>query len=211
MKVRPDVARSSPGPAPYGMPDCLGVADRGRRARLGHRDHQVGLDRVLARPAGGRSRPGRRGRCGRRSWCPGGPGRRTRTGSPWASGAANRAERSPCSSIAISSPGSTSRTNARADDVQRRRLAGDHPAALQPAEHQRAYAVRVAGRVQRVLVHEDEAERAAQRRQHLERGGLDRQVGSAGEQRGDQRGVGGRAVGVGSAALGDPRGPARRC
>ena len=30
------------------MPDSCGVADRGRGARLGHRDHQVGLDRVLA-------------------------------------------------------------------------------------------------------------------------------------------------------------------
>ena len=82
---------------------------------------------------------------------------------------------------------------AGADDVQRGGLAGHHPAALHPAQHQRADALGVAGRVQRVLVHEDEAERAAQRRQHLQRRGLDRQVGAAGQQRGDQRGVGGGA------------------
>ena len=89
----------------------LRVADRGRRAGLGHRDDQVGLDRVLAGPAGGRSRRARRARRGRRSWCRGGPGRRTRRGSPWGRPAAKRWVRRPCSSIAISSPGSTSRTN----------------------------------------------------------------------------------------------------
>ena len=49
---------------------------------------------------------------------------------------------------------------AGADDVERGGLARDDPAALEPAEHQRAHAVRVAGGVQGVLVHEDEAERA---------------------------------------------------
>ena len=88
----------------------LGVADRGRRAGLGHRDDQVGLDRMLAGPAGGRPRPGSSARCGRRSWCPAGPGRRTRTGSPWARARAKCCERRPSSSIAISSPGSISRT-----------------------------------------------------------------------------------------------------
>ena len=33
---------------------------------------------------------------------------------------------------------------ARADDVERRRLAGDDPAAVEPAEHERPDAVRVA-------------------------------------------------------------------
>ena len=37
---------------------------------------------------------------------------------------------------------------------------GDHPAALQPAEDQRADALRVAGGVERGLVHEDEGEGA---------------------------------------------------
>ena len=48
----------------------------------------------------------------------------------------------------------------RADDVEGRGLARDDPAALEPAEHQRVHAVRVAGGVERVLVGEDEAEGA---------------------------------------------------
>ena len=49
--------------------------------------------------------------------------------------------------------------------------------------------------VQRVLVDEDEAEGAAQPRQHVERRGLEGAVGVVGEQRRDQRGVGGVAAG----------------
>ena len=45
-----------------------------------------------------------------------------------------------------------------------------------------------------MLVHEDQAERAAQAREHLERGGLERVVRVPGQQRGDQRGVGGVAA-----------------
>ena len=49
-----------------------------------------------------------------------------------------------------------------ADDVERRGLAGDDPAALEPAEHERTDALRVAGGVEGVVVHEDQRERAAQ-------------------------------------------------
>ena len=48
---------------------------------------------------------------------------------------------------------------AGAADVEGGGLAGDDPAALQAAEDQRADALRVAGGVERVLVHEDEARR----------------------------------------------------
>ena len=75
--------------------------------------------------------------------------------------------------MAISSPGSISRTNDAPDDVQRRGLAGHHPAAVQPAEHQRAEALRVARRVQGPLVHEDQRVRAADQRQRGQRPGLD--------------------------------------
>ena len=61
----------------------------------------------------------------------------------------------------------------RTDDVEGGGLAGDDPAALEPAEHQRADALRVASGVERRLVHPDQRERAAQGGQHLERGGLD--------------------------------------
>ena len=106
----PDVRRSSSGPAPYGDAGRLGVTDRGRGARLGHRDHQVGLDRVLLGQLPADLRPGPRTRCARRSWCPGGRGRRTRRGSPWAPARRTGWTAGPSSSIAISSPGSTSRT-----------------------------------------------------------------------------------------------------
>ena len=43
-----------------------------------------------------------------------------------------------------------------ADDVQRRRLARHHPAPRHPAEHERPEALRVAGRIERLLVHEDQ-------------------------------------------------------
>ena len=55
---------------------------------------------------------------------------------------------------------------ARADDVQRRGLARDDPPAVEPAEHEGADAVGVARGVQRVLVHEHQAERPLQRRGH---------------------------------------------
>ncbi len=68
----------------------------------------------------------------------------------------------------------------RADDVQRRRLAGDRPAARQPPEYQRPESLRVAGRVQGLLVHEDQRERAADQRQRRQRGRLDAGMRCAG-------------------------------
>ena len=96
--------------------------------------------------------------------------------------------------MTIISPGSTSRTHAGADRGEGGVLGGDHPAAVEAAEHQRPDALRVAGGVQRVLVHPDEAEGALQQRQHLERPLLERGVGVVGEQRGDQAGVVGRGL-----------------
>ena len=74
----------------------LGEADRRRRPRLGDRDDEVGVGRAPRRPACGRSAPARCSPSGRRSWCRGGRGRRTRTGSPWASrGRSARCARRP--------------------------------------------------------------------------------------------------------------------
>jgi hypothetical protein len=61
----------------------------------------------------------------------------------------------------------------RADDVQRRGLRGGHPAPLEPAEHEWPDPVRVPRRVQGVLVHEHQRERAAQQGEDLERCGLE--------------------------------------
>ena len=102
--------------------------------------------------------------------------------------------RRPSSSIGDQLAGLDLADEAGADDVERRGLAGDHPAALEAAEDQRADALRVAGGVQRVLVHEDEAEGAAELGQHVQRGRLEGAVGVVGQQRGDQGGVGGVAA-----------------
>lgn len=95
---------------------------------------------------------------------------------------------------------------AGAADVERGGLGGDHPAALQPAEHQRADALRVTGGVERVLVHEDEGEGALDVGEHLGGGFLDGEglvvlVALPGEQRGHQVGVVGRGDLGGTAVL----------
>jgi hypothetical protein len=77
----------------------------------------------------------------------------------------------------------------RADDVQRGGFARHDPAPLEPAQHQWPHAVLVAGGVKGVLVHEDEAEGALDRGQHLKRGRLYRQVGLGRQQHRDQRRV----------------------
>ena len=174
------------------MPDGLGVADRGRGAGLRHRDDQVGLDRVLlGQPAADLDAGGVHAAAGDRGVGAGqvdvledaalGLG-----GGEALAAQAVLVDRDELARLDLADEGG-------ADDVQRRGLAGDHPAALEPAEHQRAHALRVAGGVEGVLVHEHEAERAAQLRQHLHRGGLDREVGVRRDQRGDQVGVVGGA------------------
>jgi hypothetical protein len=79
-----------------------------------------------------------------------------------------------------------------ADDVEGRGLRGDHPAPLEPAEHQRSDALRVPRGVQGVLVHPHEREGAAQVREDLYGVLLEAHVRVMGEQRGDQAGVVGR-------------------
>ena len=65
-------------------------------------------------------------------------------------------------------------------DLARGVLAGDDPAAVKAAEHQRSDALRVAGGVQRVLVHEDEAEGAPELGEDVQRRRLEREVVSCG-------------------------------
>ena len=158
------------------MPRGLGVPDGGRRARLGHRDDQVGLGRVLlGQPAADLDPRGVHAAAGDRGVGPG----QVDVLEDAALGLGDRevlaaqpvlVDRDELAGLDLAD-------HRGADDVQRRGLAGDHPATLEPAEHQRAHALRVARRVERVLVHEREAEGAAQLGQHLHRGGLDRQVG----------------------------------
>ena len=160
------------------MPRRLGVADGGRGARLGHRDDQVGLDRVLlGQPAADLDAGGVHAAAGDRGVGPG----QVDVLEDAALGLGDRevlaaqavlVDRDELARLDLAD-------HRGADDVQRRGLAGDDPAALQPAEHQRADALRVAGGVEGVLVHEREAEGAAQLGQHLHGRGLDREVGVA--------------------------------
>ena len=90
----------------------------------------------------------------------------------------------------------------RADDVERGRLAREHPTAFGAAEHERAEAVRVAHAEQVRLVHQHERERAGEARQHLLERVLEiAAVGAelvgvlAGEQLADQLAVGGEHAG----------------
>ena len=119
--------------------------------------------------------------------------------------------------MAMSSPGLDLADDGGADRLQRRGLGGDDPAALEAAERERTHAPGVAGGIQRLLVHEDEGERAPQLGQQLEGGLLGRAVLVGREQRRDERRVGGVAAGqlAGDAAaaevLVDEGLAARRC
>src|ERR1017187_5515117 len=139
---------------------ALGVSDRRWGARLGHRDHQVGIDRMLSRQPTADGHPGgmHAATADRGIW----PGQvdvleqaaaRLRAGE----GARTHAALVDRDQLARGDfP-----DHRRPDDVQGRSLAGDHPAARQPAQHQRPEALRVTGGVQSPLVHEYQRERAA--------------------------------------------------
>ncbi len=171
----------------------LGVARRGRRAGLGDRHHQVGLDRELAGQLAAHLDPrGVHGLAG-----DGGVGAGEVDVLEHAALAGRLGEPVGAQPVLVDRDqlaGLDLADHAGADGRQRGVLGGDHPAAVEPAEDQRADALRVARGVQGVLVHPDERERAAQQRQHLERPLLQRGVGVVRQQGGDQAGVVGRAL-----------------
>ena len=149
----------------------LRVADRGGRARVGRGDHQVGLDGVLAREGGahlvarGHDPAPADGRVGARQ-----VDVLEDAGVGAAHGEAARVhargvDRDELAGLDLAHEG-------RATQVQGGGLGGDDPPGGEAAEHERAVAVRVARRVQRVLVHEDQRERALDARQDLQ-GGAD--------------------------------------
>ena len=181
------------------MPDACGEADRRRRAGFRGRDDQVGLDRGLGgQPATDLHPGGLHAAAG-----DGG----VRAGQvdvlEDAALGLRRGEVLAAQPVGVDRQQFARLDLAderRADDVQRGGLGGDHPAAVQPAEHQRVHAVRVAGRVQGVLVAEDQAERALEGRQQLHRGLLEPGVGGpGGQQPGDHVGVGGALAAAGLA------------
>ena len=82
-----------------------------------------------------------------------------------------------------------------ADDVERARLGGDHESVRQSSDRERSHTVGIARREQAALVHQDEAEGAAERGEHLHGRGLEPITEPAREERGDEIGVGRRAAG----------------
>ena len=93
----------------------------------------------------------------------------------------------------------------RTDDVQGCGFRGHDPAsALQPADHQRTDALRVARGVQRVVVHEHQAEGPAHMRKLVDGGRQHRLALVRGQQRAEKLGVGG---GVHQGAQGQGAGP----
>ena len=146
----------------------LGVPGGGRGARLGDRHHQVGVDRELA----GQPAAHLDARLVHAAAADGGVGAGEvdvlehaalglRLGEPVGAQAV-LVDRDQLARLDLAD-------DAGADRGERGVSRGDDPAALEPAQHQRPDALRVAGGVQGVLVHPDEAERALQLRQHLER------------------------------------------
>ena len=169
---------------------ALRVADGGGGARLRRRDDEVGLDGVLdGQPppdldAGGVHRAARdRGVRARQVDVLEHAALRLRCGEPRAAHAVG-VDGQQLAGLDLAH-------ERRADDVQRGRLARDHPAALEPPEDERADAVRIAGGVEGGLVGEDQRVRPAQPGQEPHRGLLDADVGRRGrEQLGDEVGVG---------------------
>ena len=173
----------------------LGVPGGRRGARLGDRHHQVGLDRELAgQLAAHLDAGGVHGLAGDRGVGAG-------EVDVLEDAALARRLREPVGTQPVlvdrdQLAGLDLADHAGADRGERGVLGRDHPAAVEPAQHQGTDALGVAGGVQGVLVHPDERERSAQHRQHLERPLLERGVRVVGEQRGDQPGVVGRRLDV---------------
>ena len=169
----------------------LGEADGGGRAGLGDGHHQVGVDGVLA----GESAAHRDARLVDVAAGDGGVGAGEVDVLEHAALGVGSGELVGAQAVLVDDDelaGLDLTHETGADRGECGVLAGDHPPAREPAEDQRADALRVAGGVQAVLVHPHEGEGTFELGQHLERSLLERRVGMVGEQRGDQAGVVGR-------------------
>ncbi len=160
----------------------LGVPGGCRRARLGHRHHQVGLDGELARQLATHLDAS----------LVDAPTGDPRIGSGQVDvledaslglrlGEGVRAQALVVDHDHLARLDLADDTGA--DRRQRGVLAGHHPATVEPAQHERPDALGVAGGVERVLVHPDQGERALEHREHLERTLLQAGVGVVGQQR----------------------------
>ena len=205
MKVRPDVGVLHEALCERDA-GFLGVADGGGRARLGHGDHDVGVEAVFAGQLAAHFHAG---------FVDGAAGDgRIRTGQvdvfEHAAGRGRRREALGAHAVLVDGDelaGLDVADEGGADGGQGGALGGHHPTAVEPAQDQRADAVRVAGGVQGALGHEDEGEGAVDLRQQLQGRLLQGAALLALEQGGDQRRVGGVSLGHfaggGNAVAGD--------
>ena len=110
---------------------------------------------------------------------------------PWAAGSTAWIECRPSSSAITSSPGRTSRSKRRADEVERAGLGRDDRVVAEPAEHERPEAVRVAEGEELAVGEPDDGRRALEPPHRRRDGFLERPL-VVGDQRRDHLRVGGR-------------------
>ena len=149
------------------MPDASRVADGSGRARFGHRDNQVGLDRMLSResppdldPGGMHTPPGnRRVRPSQvdvfEQAALGFGHREMRRAQPVL------VDRDELTRLDLTH-------ERRSDDVQRGGLGSHHPATSKSPQDEGTHTLAHRGRRRGVLVHEYERKRATQGWQHIE-------------------------------------------
>ena len=145
------------------MPDCLGEPDGGGRAGLGDRHHQVGVDGMLVAQLPAHRDPGLVDVAAG----DGGVGAGEVDVLEDAALGRRLGELVGAQAVLVDDDQLARldlADDAGADRGQGGVLAGDDPAARQPAEDQRADALRVAGGVDGVLVHPDEREGALELR-----------------------------------------------
>ena len=205
IQLQPDaqladrLARLDEGPADVGVLDqplpvrdagSFGISNCRRRTRLGHRNHQIGIGRALARECPPHLNPN---------------GVQPATGDHGVRPGQIHVLKQAALGVGLGEGTTAQAIGVYGDhlawrdfpdecgphNVQRGGLTRDDPAAFQPAKHQRPDALRIPRGVQGLFVHENQAERAAQPGQHLKRRLLGVQAVEGGHKRRDQRSVAG--------------------
>ena len=183
------------------MPSLLGEAQRGGNAGIGDRHDHIGIDRRFARQFAAHGSCALRRSSGRRASSPAARNRCIRRcrAAPAASGRA-AGYSTPSSEITTTSPFSISRTNLRADDVERAGFRAEDIGAVQFAEDQRADAEGIARADELLVGQRHQRIGAFERAQRIDVALDDARLLRAGHEMQDHFGVGGRLA---DAALGD--------
>ena len=171
----------------------LREADRRRRAGIGHRHDDVGIDRDFRRRAPRRCAFARRRRCGPRRWNRAARNRRTRRCRSVTSAARRETALSmPLAVTTTISPGFRSRTK-RAPMMSSAQVSdAEDPGAVEIAEHQRADAERVAAADHLLGGERHQREGAFDLAHGLDEARIDVALAAGRDQMQDRLGVGGR-------------------